>query len=101
MTTVQTHVDLSRLDRYLSVVEEELREVNRISDILSAQIRQSDNLLLEWEIVQRRQKYLEKQRESVKGRLSYLGQIQEKMAAVTRNSQEQLKDLLMYLQHTT
>lgn len=98
---MQISVDLSRLDRYISVVEEELREIERLDGILARQIRQSGSLPTEWEKIRMRRRYLDRQRESARGRQSYLKHVQEKMAVVARCSEEELNELRQYLQHTT
>lgn len=91
---MQFYLDLVKLDRFLSTLEEELREISRLEGILEAQRTLSIGNPLEEERMIGRSRYLMKERERIQGRKNYLVKVQELIPRATEETKANLENML-------
>lgn len=94
---MQFDLDLIKLDRFLSSLDEELREVSRLEGLLETQRVLSIDNPLEQERILRRSKYIKMERERIQGRKRYLMKAQELIPRAMEETKANLEITLLQL----
>lgn len=95
---MQLYVDLIKLDCFLSTLEEELREISRLENILEKQYVFSLGIPIEEERILERRRYLSIEREKVQSRKNYLMKAQELFSRAADKNKVNLESALQRLQ---
>lgn len=95
---MQLYVDFIRLDRFLSTLEEELREISRIEDIWEKNRILSRGVPIEDVRMMERGRYLNAERERIQSRKNYLIKVQQLLSGVVEKNELHLEDALRRLQ---
>ena len=95
---MQLYVDFIRLDRFLSTLEEELREISRIEDIWEKNRILSRGVPIEDARMMERGGYLNAERKRIQGRKNYLIKVQQLLSGVVEKNEIHLEDALRRLQ---
>lgn len=94
---MQLYVDLIKLDRFLSTLEEELREISRLEGIWEKQRDFSAGLPIEEKRILERSRYLKRERERIQSRKTYLMKVQELLPCATEENKGNLTNMLQQL----
>lgn len=94
---MQLYVDLINLDRFLSTLDEELREINRLEGIWEKQRALFVGVPIEEERMLERSRYLKRERERIQGRKNYLLKAQELLPRATEENKANLENMLQRL----
>ena len=94
---MQFYVDLIKLDRFLSTLEEELREISRLEGVLERQKMLSGGFPAEEERILERSRFLKKERERIQGRKIYIMKAQELLYGAENKNQSSLENTLQQL----
>lgn len=95
---MQFYVDLVNLDRFLSTLDEELREINRLEGILDRQRALSCGMPDEEAIILERSRFIKKERERIQSRKTYLMKAQELFPSAEKKTKSSLESTILELQ---
>lgn len=92
------YVDLVNLDRFLSTLDEELREINRLEGIVEKQRALSSGMPNDEAIILARSRFIKKERERIQSRKTYLLKAQELFPSAEKKTKSSLESAILELQ---
>ena len=97
---MEISVDLRKLEQYVSLIEEELREINRLTDLVNGKL--PDELVTQPNIEQimiNRRRFVAQEKENIRARLAFIEKMIEKLTAVTATNEDNLNLFIERFRH--